>query len=346
VTVDAGSDPSLALDSVGNPVVSYVWAGLKILHCNDANCAAGGDSITTPDASNGVGENSSLALDGSGFPVVAYHDNSANLDLKLMHCNDANCGGGDESITVPDGPGTVGSSPSLVLDASGNPVVTYAGNPGLRLLHCDDPDCSGGGDSITTPDSGAGFFSLALDAAGNPVVAYRDLTNLDLKVLHCDDPNCSGGGDTIASPDEFGDTGFAPSLTLDNVGRPVVSYQFNTGPDRHLRILHCGNPTCSGPNMLVSGDLATWVGDDSSIVLDAAGNPVVSYYDAFFSDLKLLHCADRACVGGVGGETQLTDIAGATTDSSDWSLFVATSVMLMIMLGAGVYGLQRRQSRR
>lgn len=352
VTPDAGGDPSLALDAAGHPVVSYVGTTsgiLKVLHCNDANCAPGGDSITTPDAANGVGENSSLVLDASGFPVIAYHDNSTDLDLRLMHCNDPNCAGGDESITAPDGPGSVGSSPSLVLDASGHPVVSYAGNPGLKVLHCDDPNCSPGGDSITTPDTAGSFFSLTLDAAGNPVVTYYYQTSTDLRILHCDDPNCSGVGESITSPDTAGDTGIAPSLALDVAGNPVVSYQYNTGPDRHLRVLHCIDPNCSGSNSIVTADSATWVGDDSSVRLDASGNPVVSYYDAFFKDLKVLHCSDPYCLGvkGVGGITELPNVTTSPlrTDESpgpNLTMLMASALMVAVVLGGTTWYARRR----
>src|SRR3990172_3128904 len=124
-----GEDNSLALDASGFPVVSY-WdrsnSDLKLLHCNDANCLGGDESITSPDTTDSVGRYTSLALDGSGFPVVSYYD-VTNENLKVMHCNDANCCGGDESITSPEGGGDGWAfDTSLALDASGNPVVSYA----------------------------------------------------------------------------------------------------------------------------------------------------------------------------------------------------------------------------
>jgi hypothetical protein len=187
---------SLALDSAGNPVVSYsdqTNSDLKVLHCDDPNCADAGESISTPDEGPG-GEYGSLELDGSGNPVVSY--NHAG-HLTVLHCNDPNCSGGDESTTSPDTTFSTGFWTSLALDASGNPVVSYQDDSvdKLRLLHCDDPNCTGG-ESIAAPDETSGendgyYTSLALDGSGNPVVSFETATNQRLKLLHCGSPTCS-----------------------------------------------------------------------------------------------------------------------------------------------------------
>src|SRR3990172_3051054 len=107
------------------------------------------NSVTAPDQAGTVGLYPSLELDSSGNPVIAYYRSDTG-NLKVMHCNDPNCQGGNESITSPDTGGTVGLFPSLELDAAVNPVVAYydSTNGNLKIMHCNDVNCAGGNESI------------------------------------------------------------------------------------------------------------------------------------------------------------------------------------------------------
>jgi hypothetical protein len=186
-----------------------------------------------------------VVLDASGNPVISYYDDT-NGDLKVAHCDDPDCAGSGESIETVDTTGEVGLHTSVVLDASGNPVISYhdftngdrkVGD--LKVAHCDDPDCAGGGESIETVDStgNVGWFtSVVLDASGNPVISYYDLSNGDLKVAHCDDPDCAGGGESIETVDTTGNVGLYPSVVSDASGNPVISYYDATNGD--LKVAH------------------------------------------------------------------------------------------------------------
>jgi hypothetical protein len=257
--------------------------------------------LSTVESAGDVGQHTSIALDASGNPVISYYD-SANGDLKLVHCGDATCSTGD-SIQTVDSVGTVGQYNSLKLDRNGFPVISYydATNADLKLVHCGNADCSSG-NSIQTVDSTGTvglYTSLALDAAGNPVIAY---SGSGLKVAHCGDANCSGGNSIQVT--DAGGSGI--SLVLDGDGKPVVSFvvpvpKSPTAPASGiLKLLRCGDINCSGGNVAQTLDSTIGpAGSNTSLALDnASGTPVVAYYDSLNADLKLVRCGDAGCSSG------------------------------------------------
>jgi Ca2+-binding RTX toxin-like protein len=257
------------------------------------------NSVVTVDSGGDIGTYSSLTLDAAGNPVVSYDDDS-NGDLKVAHCNDPNCAGGDDSIVTVDSTGDVGWHTSLLLDAAGNPVIAYyeetAGD--LKVAHCNDPNCDGRDESIVTVDStgDVGWSgSLALDASGNPVISYNNYTSGDLKVAHCNDADCAGHDESIVIVDG-GDVGWDTSLRLDAAGNPTISYHANN--HRDLKIAHCNDANCAGADeSIVTVDSTGDVGWYTSMVLDAAGSPVISYFDHTNGHLKVAHCNDANCAG-------------------------------------------------
>jgi hypothetical protein len=309
---------SLALDAADNPVVSYYDStngNLKILRCNDPNCAGSGESITSPHTTGDVGSDTSLALDASGYPVVSYYDET-NGDLYVMHCNDSNCSGGNESIVVQDVTGDVGLWTSLELDASGFPVVSYydATGENLKILHCNDVNCAGAAESVTLPHttlSTGQMTSLELDSSGFPVVSH--LTEGKLWLMYCNDVNCSGSNEAFEALDPFYEV-LWPSLALDAYGYPVISYYevINSA----LKMLHCNDPYCdgAGESQLRVDTLPDDVGLTSSVALDVAGNPVVSYFDDTNDDLKVLHCGVPSC-DPTGEVITTVDITGGSRTS-------------------------------
>jgi hypothetical protein len=258
-----------------------------------------GNDIMVPDTDGNVGSFTSLAIDSKDHPVVSYHD-LTNRNLKLFLCNSPSLKVNDSCHTITlDNAGMVGSHTSLVLDTNNRPIISYydalAGN--LKLLRCDEPSCLSS--SISVPDDSdiVGMYtSLTLDKQGNPVVSYYDSANGDLKLLHCDDPGCTGDeSNNIATPDTTGDVGMYTSLTLDAVGNPVISYY---GSQIGLKVLHCDDPNCDGDESTNITTPATGdVGWFSSLLLDAAGNPVIGYYNFSSGGVNILHCDDQNCTG-------------------------------------------------
>jgi hypothetical protein len=304
----SGHFASLALSPAGNPIVAYQYGtqdnndhDLRLLNCNDPNCAFGGETITTLDATGNLsGQYISLQLDGSGFPVISY--GHLNTGFRLVRCADPFCVAPGKTIREPDPNFAGGYMSSLALDSSSHPVMSYWDDvlDTLKVVHCNDPICDGDDETVITPDVGnlvGGWSSLVLDGAGNPVVSYYDFTNADLKLLHCGDPACAVPlTNSITSPDTAGIVGSNTSLALDGDGNPVVSYLDSTNSD--LKILHCNDPNCDGDDeSIVSPDTDGSVGYYTSLRLDASGFPVVSYYDDTNGDLMVLHCNDVDCAG-------------------------------------------------
>ena len=103
------------------------------------------------------------------------------------------------SIEHPGVQSFTGISPSLAVDAGGNPVIAHSAglfDPDLYLHHCDDPNCAGTGvgallEGAPGPDTLAGA-SIQLDAGGNPVVAYQSAASNDVRLVRCGTPTCTG----------------------------------------------------------------------------------------------------------------------------------------------------------
>lgn len=184
------------LDSAGYPVISYHEIdlnGLGVLHCGDANCMSG-NTDQMPDSGAETGWFTDIVLDGSGNPVISYAGSLLYDDMKVMHCNDPACAGGNESITMKDLSENSDSFTSIVLNGAGNPQIAYYDDAVhlLKLYNCNDANCNSGTIVPLDPSPNAGLSpSMVRDASGYPVISYYDVGSHKLKVLHCGDATCT-----------------------------------------------------------------------------------------------------------------------------------------------------------
>jgi hypothetical protein len=273
---------------------------LKVLHCGNVACNSG-NTATTVDKSGPVGEfDTSITIGADGRGLISYFD-VTHFTLKVLHCGNATCNSGNLSTTV-DSSSNVGTNSSIIKGTDGFGLVSYydATYGTLKVLHCGNAACNSGNISTTVDNGGTalvGAFntSITLGADGRGLIAYDRSEGNGLKVLHCGTFDCSSGN-LSTTVDSGSNAGQYASIIIGADGRGLISYYAYTTPSSKLKVLHCGNATCSSGNVSTSVDSAGSVGQYTSITIGADGRGLISYYDATNHDLKVLHCGALDCI--------------------------------------------------
>ncbi len=300
---DVGGGSSITIGADGFPVISYfdaTNADLKVAHCGNAACSSG-NTITTVDSTDVVGKGNSITIGADGLPIISYfNDNTA--ELKVAHCGNAACSAGNTITTLPN---YVELTTSITIGADGLPLISYedVAYQDLRVIHCGNAACSSGNTTAIVDSVGLNCHpSITIGADGLPIIAYdTNGSNGVLKVAHCGNATCSSGK-TITIVDSSINVGESPSITIGADGLPIISY-YDAYND-HLKVIHCGTDSCWGiphispPNTIVIIDSTVDVGWLSSITIGADGLPIISYYDATNSHLKVAYCGNAACSAG------------------------------------------------
>lgn len=181
---------SIAVPADGLPVITYYDSNrgrLKIAKCNDPACTGRNETISVVDESVSAGSFAKVAIGADDLPVISYYNHSDG-DLKMAHCNDPACAGGDESITTVDTDGLVGAFTALAFSEDGLPVVAYydltLGQ--VKLVQCRDHACTGFETPTVVADEDEilkSFLAMTISPEGTPVIAFFNHTDGDLKVV-------------------------------------------------------------------------------------------------------------------------------------------------------------------
>jgi hypothetical protein len=264
---------SLALDSAGNPHISYYDNANRDLKY--ANWNGTSWTIETVDSAGDVGRDGSIVVDGSGNPHISYRD-STNGALKYAYHD-----GSGWNISVVDASGSVAMS-SIVLDSSENPHISYFSyvSNGVQYARWD-----GAAWQISSVESAGGWkTSIALTNENLPRIAYMGYyPNFDVKYAsyysdtwHIDTVEAHGSNYAL---------GTWVSMELDGADIPSIAYCVNPSwppPCESLRFARWNGSAWERETVDSNGS----VGDYASLALDGTGTPHIAYYDATNHRLK------------------------------------------------------------
>jgi hypothetical protein len=196
------------------------------------------------------------------------------------------------AVETVDDLGNVGQFTSLALDSAGRPHISYQDMSNLDLKYAYYDGSAWTSSTVDSDDMVGWFTSLALDSSGWPHISYLDVSNYDLKYAYYVGATVGNCGpaktwqcDTV---DSVGAVGGFTSLGIDASSHVHISYyDYNNGDLKYAsQFGPGGNCGPGGTWKCVTVDSSGNVGQCTSLKLDAAGRPHISYYDAGNGHLK------------------------------------------------------------
>ena len=295
-TEDAGEYSAIAIGQDSLPVISYYARenyDLKVAKCADFACSTA--TITTVDAGGYVGNFTSIAIGKDNLPIISYLYFSGN-DLRTAHCGNASCTSAN-IITTVESDGSAGWYTSIAIGTDDWPVIAHYAAGSLKVAKCGNESCTLN-NTLTTVDPGVASWDISITVGADdmPVISYCDNTNGDLKVAKCINKSCSESEtekNIITTVDSEGRVGWHTSIAIGADGLPIISYWDWSHGD--LKVVKCGNESCSSGNVITTIDSEGNVGWYTSIAIGNDKRPVISYYDATNKDLKVVKCATHSC---------------------------------------------------
>jgi hypothetical protein len=290
---------SIAVDRSGTPWIAYYdqnFNDVKIAKYVGigGNCNSTKWQCTILHSTNDIGAYIDLAIGSDDRPWIATKDLTGN-NLVLLTTNR---GAGNDCTNLNwdcytiDSTGDVGSNPSIVLDSSNRPWVSYwdATNTSLKIAR--NVVSGGTGCAIATTwtcitidntSTDYGFnSSIAINPGDdNPWVVYNGLaTDKNLKIAKYDGAgNGACGADWVCTTIKSGNVGGSVSLAFDSPGKAWVAYADVTNNDLYVaKEVGASGTGCTSSAWTCSlVDSYGEVGQSANLAFDANGKAWVVY---------------------------------------------------------------------
>lgn len=314
-----GMFTSLALDISQKPGIFYTNGGIGILK-HIYSTSSNASTWSTPSDVNyyfrDVGQATSLALNTIGVPFISYLDSTVG---QLKH---ARAYGmiWDRDFVRTDGLNT-GLYSSIDLSGEYIPHIAYYEQNNGNLWYASWTGSAWSSLKIDHANDVGRYVSLEIDPLQVPHISYYDATNRDLLYATYDVVSSSWVTTTV---DTLDNTGMFTSITVNAANLPYISYYDYTGGSLNMAF--------KSPTTL------TWViqpidnvgrvdeldvGITSSIAIDGAGRPNISYYDILNGDLKYAYW-DGVWGGAGSWNISVLDSAGDVGLYSSLAIDTAT----------------------
>jgi hypothetical protein len=265
-----GWHPSLKLDSLHNPHISYYSPYSETLMYAEYSGASW--HIQTVGSPYSLSGQTSLDLDSSGLPHVIYWDRT---HLTVNYARYTGTTWQFDTIATMTDAGGQDVSLALALDSADHPRLCYYDADTDMLKYAYHNGSTWQFETVDNVFYNGQDCSIALDSQDHPHISYRDLGLL----------YATRDGSTwrITTIDDDFFAGDDSSLALDKWGRPHISYSDWDYPDEELRYAYF-----TGLHWwieIVDTAAETRRFEDSSLALDTAGRPHIGYWDLGTSDV-------------------------------------------------------------
>lgn len=209
---DVGQNPALAVDSAGKPYISYYDATNQRMKLAFKDSSDQWRTEVLKTVGTAAGSFSAIAVHPTTKDIYISFYDAVSQSLMLGYATP-----GDShswTITTVDSAPKSGQHNSLVLDASGRPLIAYyeATNQRLKFAMADGATPPFNFALTTIDDSGqvGQYCSLGIDGNGFYHISYYDESNRDLKYAYFD-----GSEWSTQIVDWAGDVGMWSNLVID-----------------------------------------------------------------------------------------------------------------------------------